>query len=420
MKRMNIARVIGKMQTAVRHLAALRVYGLLLAVANYSLFTINYSLLTSCSSDEATAPAAKKSTPVQLAGYVTSYEEAQETDKASRAYGVTRTWTPPTGYSILDDLSDKSISVYFTQNPAAADMEEDFFFMRGDKWNLSKDIASAGTYYLYGYIPYDESIRASVAPLPESTFDAGAKLTLENLPTITTNDICVIVGAKNGTNADNDNGLTTGQFAFEAKATGGNDKGSNFVFLLFDHLYSCINVRFCVDEDYDKLRTIKLKKLELQAMVLNEATGVKTPLKRKTKAMITLRKTEDGSSPLMYNGAEQIVFTPDETSRNADEPLFYSEDGQALTVNFSDFTGCFMSQGISELSLRSTYDVYDKKGNKIREGCTALNKIDIQHLFSPVRTASRGMKYTVKMIVNPTYLYVLSEPDLDNPTITLD
>ena len=310
MRKMNIARVIGKMQTAVRHLAALRVYGLLLAVANYSLFTINYSLLTSCSSDEATAPAARKSTPVQLAGYVTSYEEAQETDKASRAYGVTRTWTPPTGYSILDDLSDKSISVYFTQNPAAADMEEDFFFMRGDKWNLSKDIASAGTYYLYGYIPYDESIRASVVPLPESTFDAGAKLTLENLPTITTNDICVIVGAKNGISADNDNGLITGQFAFEAKATGGNDKGSNFVFLLFDHLYSCINVRFCVDEDYDKLRTIKLKKLELQAMVLNEATGVKTPLKRKTKAMITLRKTEDGSSPLCTTAQSRLSSPP--------------------------------------------------------------------------------------------------------------
>jgi hypothetical protein len=47
----------------------------------------------------------------------------------------------------------------------------------------------------------------------------------------------------------------------------------------------------------------------------------------------------------------------------------------------------------------------------------AENKLNIMHLFSPARIASRGMKYSIKLIVNPTYLYVLSEPDLDNPTI---
>ena len=179
-------------------------------------------------------------------------------------------------------------------------------------------------------------------------------------------------------------------------------------------------MRFSVDEEYNKLRTIKLKKLELQAQVLtNELTGAKKPLKRKTQAVITLKGTTDGSSPI-----ESIAFTPDETSGNADEPLFVSAEGQALSTSFSDFTGNFMSQGVSDFTIRSTYDVYDKKpdgtdGNLIRENCVAENKINILQLFAPVKTASRKTRYTVRMTVNPTYLYVLSEADLDNPSITI-
>ena len=351
--------------------------------------------------------------------YVTGFEEAQ---------GITRTWTPPTGYSTLTDLSNKNISVFLTQKPADAnmDMEEEFFFKRGDKWLYSNQMESGKTYYIYGYIPHDESIVSTIAPLTGGTYEDGAVLTLDNLPAITTNDICVIVGAKNGKSADDDNDLTTGQFTYVSNAPkdpGPGDYG-NYVFLLFDHLYSCINLSFSVEENYNKLRTIKLKKLELQAKVLN--AGVKTPLKRKTRAVITLRKTTDDSSPLIYNNTEQIVFTPDATSGNADETLFTSDEGQALSTSPSDFLGYCMSQGISDFTIRSTYDVYDNNGpghtagNLIRENCVAENKVNILQLFSSLRTASRGYKYNVKLIVNPTYLYVLSEPDLDNPTVTVE
>ena len=341
--------------------------------------------------------------PVQLMSYVTGYTDVQETNRAN---GLTRTaWEPPTGYSNQVDITNQNISVYLTQNPAVS-MEEEFFFQRGDKWLVSSQMTSGDTYYLYGYIPNDKSISYTIAP--NSTYDNGAVMTLNNLPAITTNDICIIVGAKNGISATNANGLTTGQFAYTAGT-------SNYVFLLFDHIYSCINVRFMVEEEYNKLRTIKLKKLELQAKVLNEATGVKTPLRRKTNGVITLEKTTDGSSPI-----QSIVFTPDETSGNADEPLFTSAEGYTLSTSFSDFNGCVMSQGISDFTLRSTYDVYDKQGNKVRENCTAENKINIKQLFSPLKTASRGFRYTVKLIVNPTYLYVLSEPDLDSPTVVVE
>lgn len=374
--------------------------------------------LVGCTSDDTAEPTAAEPATVQLMSYVSEYAEPNSVN------GITRSWTPPTGYQCLDELSDKSISVFFTEHPANDGMEEEFFFKRGDKWRVSKELSTGTTYYLYGYTPHHESIISRIAPIAGKTYADGAVLTLNNLPTITTDDICVIVGAKNGKSDEDDNGLTTGQFSYiskVAKDPGPGDYG-NYIYLLFDHLYSCIDLRFSVEEKYNQLRTIKLKKVELMAMVLNEATGVKTPLKKKTRADITLRKTTDGTSPIVHNNTEQIVFTPDETSGNADEPLFTSAEGYKLTTSFSDFTGCFMSQGISDFIIRSTYDVYDKKpdgtdGNLIRENCVAENKLNIMHLFSPARIASRGMKYSIKLIVNPTYLYVLSEPDLDNPTI---
>jgi hypothetical protein len=80
-----------------------------------------------------------------------------------------------------------------------------------------------------------------------------------------------------------------------------------------------------------------------------------------------------------------------------------------------DVTGYFLPAYASTLSIVSTYDVYDKKGNKIREDCKATNS-----LASMLNGIQRGKKRPIKLTVNPTYLYVLSDPDLDNPTITIE
>ena len=69
--------------------------------------------------------------------------------------------------------------------------------------------------------------------------------------------------------------------------------------------------------------------------------------------------------------------------------------------------------------MRSTYDVYDKQGNITRSNCTADNVLDVPKLFIPELIVQRGKMYTVNLTVQPSYLYVLSDPDLDNPTIKL-
>ena len=65
-----------------------------------------------------------------------------------------------------------------------------------------------------------------------------------------------------------------------------------------------------------------------------------------------------------------------------------------------------------------TAEVYDKNGNLSRKDCSATNTLDLSQLFSG--KARRGYRYTVNMIVTPTYLYMLSEPDLDNPTVKVE
>ena len=66
-----------------------------------------------------------------------------------------------------------------------------------------------------------------------------------------------------------------------------------------------------------------------------------------------------------------------------------------------------------QLNLVCTYDVYNKKGTKVRENCVAEN--DLSGLKDV--TIARGKKVVVNLTVEPTYLYQLSEDELDNPTI---
>lgn len=365
--------------------------------------------LIGCSKDETTEPKSEKSTEVQLMSCVTEYDEANRTNRANEPNGVTRGWLPPTNYSLYELDSEQSISVFFTQPANSGD--ERFFFTNSGKWRVSGEGLSAGTYNLYGYVPHDKSINTTVSMLDNSSsFADGAVLKLTNVPTVTPADLCVMIAAKNGKddyNANADYSVTSlkpGDFQYVAP--GGT--GGNYVYLLFDHLFSALRVQMRVQGDYATRRTIKLKKLRLQASVGN------TPTKKKTSITITLNKTTDGTNPIT-----NVIFTPTGTEIS-DGVIVESKDGIELTTAFQPFQSHFMPAGVTKLNLISTYDVYDRKGNLIRLNDEAINTIDIQELFSGQTQALRGRRYTINMTINPTYLYMLSEPDLDNPTVTIN
>ena len=75
--------------------------------------------------------------------------------------------------------------------------------------------------------------------------------------------------------------------------------------------------------------------------------------------------------------------------------------------------------GVDKLILTSVYDVYDTKGNLVRENCKATNTLVLSDLFSEQDVSRRGCRYNVSLTIQPTYLYVMSDPDLNDPTVVV-
>ena len=375
--------------------------------------------------------------------------------RSADAMHATRAWEPPSGYYLYDDPSDatitnnavyslfkeqenlfyKSIDVYFTRD-GKAPLNGTFSYKADGKWHLNMDIEEADDYYLYGFIPKEVAKKATITG--NSSYSDGAVLNIQGLKTVTHSDVCVIVGAKDGPDEHTAVSLTTGEslatgnFKVHAQSVqiGADNTGSsNFIYLLFDHLYSTMAFNFLIDETYDALRTIKVRKLEL----IGYADVHETNIKARYNVEVKLKSNTTGSSPI-----KEIKFTPDPTSGNlAFEPIY---EGEGVTLSHTTptpFLGCFVPGQNTNFKLRTTYDVYDKNQakdkdgnlvvdsdgnpvyNLIRKGCIADNAIDLKDKFNTY-SSLRGQMFKVTLKVIPTYLYVLSEPDLDNPTITIE
>jgi hypothetical protein len=203
---------------------------------------------------------------------------------------------------------------------------------------------------------------------------------------ITTDDICIITGVK-----ESETGLKEGNFSW-CQVVEGDDY---YIYLLLNHLYASVRFSMKINEEYAQLRTIKLKRMTLSTN--KESMRVEISLTHNTTGEIPMTGvayTGTGSS------CEAVIFSDDEgTELDKTTPL---------AIN-----ACFAPTLSESLTLVSTYDVYDRYGNLIRQNCTATNKI-------PDLEASRGQRVQLNLTVNPTYLYVLSDPDLDNPTVKVE
>ena len=65
-----------------------------------------------------------------------------------------------------------------------------------------------------------------------------------------------------------------------------------------------------------------------------------------------------------------------------------------------------------------TYDVYvidnNKIGSRVREDCVAVNDLSV---LTGLASLTRGKRTTINLTVEPTYLYQLSDDEIDNPGI---
>lgn len=370
---------------------------------------------------------------VELMSAASDYTEVEQPGADTRATGSGPTWAP-SGYYLYNQIESNGISepndaaaigVYFTQGTTSGDVRK-FRKNASGKWLIDEDVAS-GDYYIYGLVPYNAA--EVTMNYYESSYDEGATMTLSGLGGAMSQDPCIVVGAKHGSKANDEapavpavNPMKAGDFSCHFGVSSASIQ-KNYVFLLFQHLYAALRFRFRVADDYAALRRINLKSLELLAY--SDAA-----CQRRIKyvnATVTLQANTDGSSPI----STPIVFTPEIVENDdknparifsGDEPIPSGRYGvgeeHAGELKYTDCLG-FVSNVNGYLLLKSTYDVYDKHDNLIRKGCEASNVIEPKTVFQ-TSGLDCGSIYTLNLTIQPTYLYMLSEPDLDNPSLKVN
>jgi hypothetical protein len=323
-------------------------------------------LLNACSSDESGAqtvttgeePVGKQ---VQLMTYAPYFTEKEAPRRA------------PSGFTAYTPDKVTDIGIYMLESTTAPYTEN--YIRYATKWYAHFDVDANTHYTVYGYMPRITGMSSSLS----SVTSDGATLTINGIKPVTADDICIITGVK-----ETDTDLKEGQFHWFME----NANDNFYMYLLMDHLYASVKFSLIVSEEYAQLRTIKLKTMTLSA---NKAS---------VDAAVTLHNTE-GTSPIT-----SITYTPTDGSCAAE--IFNDAEGQALSSTTPiAVSACFAPTLSDSLTLFSTYDVYDSKGNLIRANCEATNKI-------PNLEASRGQRVQLNMKVDPTYLYVMSDKDLDN------
>ena len=298
---------------------------------------------------------------------------------------VTRTATVPAGYQLYVTQHPEvveeghAICAYLTVAPQEASLRR--FVYETDHWHSNAIVKNGVDYYIYGYLPKGAIENTTIEPV-ESDYSSGAYLTLQGLETFSEKDVCVVVGVKGAESVADNVSVIPGYYYYQGK---GKDK--NHVYLLFDHLYSAVSFSIRVASDYAAMRRIRLKSVVM-----------KTETTEKVNARI---KFEAGEASIV-----SVAYTPRGTAKGERVLLDEERDLTTSYVSFGEIC-YFAGAARSNLKLVSVYDVYDQEGNLLRENCTAENKLDV------LSTIKSGEKRNVKLTVEPTYLHVLSDADLD-------
>lgn len=358
-------------------------------------------LLTGCSSDSE-----QNSRPMRDMNLVLGAQNYTDaTDATTRG-------SLPDNYVLYDNMTprvpmDFAMIRAFMTHDINIDFQGDFTYRKVDDkyvWN-SKVPLDEGTYYVYGFMPSSEVNKVHLVPLLNSgnsttVYSNGAVMTITGLSAVTACDPCVIVGVKGApTNTEMpDLADRLGYYDFNADKT--IDGGGEYIYLLIDHLYAGLYLRMDINSTYNELRTIKITKLTLKAKHVKNAD------------MTVTMKQGDATS------LNSIGIAPYRTV--GDEITIYDGEERELKVNETEnFMACILpileDTDNREYEMKTTYNVYDRKGNLIGPR-TVVNALTIP----ASKTLSRGQYYTFNLTVNPTYIYVLSEPDLDNPMVVIN
>ncbi len=256
----------------------------------------------------------------------------------------------------------------------------------------SRVVLQNQNYYFYGYMPDVHATGATIERKSGAAdFSTGAVITLTGLNGISPDDICIINGFKQYKPEGSipDMSYAVGRFTFYP------DAGDN-LYLLATHIYAGMKFQMKLDENYAKVRKIYLKSLKV----------IPAQVAKTIKATITLSSDQPVQTQFEIEEAATAQAIP---------AVLYEGAGKELTTTNQAFLACLcptLTQS-TDYILETTYDVYDRKGNLIRQDQKAQNK-----LRTP-SSLTAGQINIVNITVQPTYLYNLSDEDVADPVLVI-
>lgn len=335
----------------------------------------------------------------------------------------------PSGYVAYSDLdptpipNNTTIGLLFAQSGSSAPAVQEVTMDKSTRrWSgtLSFD---ASYYYIYGFMPSNlvktgsaMSTDATITPYDGATYESGAIMTIRNLDALTTADVCVIVGVAKGT-ADDDIKIADtklGHFGFQGTVS--SESSDNKMYLLLKHVYTGLHFKCHIDGDYAKLRTIKIKNMTLRTA---DKISTKINLDVTLEAHHNSEESIDPVKKITYTSTTDVEAEKDYATKQLFPRDGYAETEFTVPTDAPEsFLGCFAPSKCTSFVLTTVYDVYDKQGNLIRKDQTAENTLN-QSTLKGISSVKAGEIYTIDLKIQPTYLYMLSDPDLDNPTIVI-
>ena len=381
-------------------------------------------MLSACSKDSASErPDTSGNSNHQLRLTAATHQFNQDAEQ-SAAPSITRAVTYPNTTDWKAFTEQCNMLAFIAKqkpNPASSDvMSRLMSYTSGSNdWQANITVIDASSdYQIFGFAPIDaanSSDNVSMSLLPSSSnYADGAKLTINGLKVLTLSDPCVIVGVA-APDANNNYNLQWGKFHFNFKA--GDSDVTDYMSILLDHIYSRYNFSIKIDADYAQLRTIRVTKMTLEA--LNDAG---TQALGSVNATVSIQANTANTNPITSVTYSRNSGTRSVTIFDKADHATYP-DGIVLNQSATSFQQagfCHAPGDQRWFRLTTVYEVLDCQGKHIRTN-TAVNSFNTASFKeNKITSTSPGLEHTIQIVVNPSYLYVLSDWDLDNPTIVVD
>ena len=266
------------------------------------------------------------------------------------------------------------------------------------KWTSNVYLAKQ-TYNVYGYMPHNGEANSILPDLGSEAAPSTFAMKWTGQPTFATKPVLASVGSARSTASS----VTDGSFSVDVDQVGQEEK-INF---RMNHLLAKLNLQFYLPEPYADKRKIRVTQVTLSG-----GQGV--------------ADRYDITCSYDANGALTTTYTPMQGASTSGNTYPYKDpDGLLLTTDKQLFgTYYFVPDAVNSssnlMTLTVTYNVYDKNGTLTREHQTATNARIALHKVNNVAQATQvAHEYTANVKVVPSYLYVLSDGDMQNPYIVL-